>query len=127
MESLSPLSVTSGQVDALAERLGGTADVKKLSEDFESLFVSMMLKTMRESMSKEMFAGDGSDTFGGLFDSFMGQHIAEQGGLGLTSLFKTNPLTDSTSPVAATLKAENPVGKIQNQLKAYENGIATGA
>lgn len=57
---------------------------KKLAQDFESLFVSMLIKQMRQSSTEDgMFPGDSSDTLGGIFDMQMGQYIAQQGGIGL--------------------------------------------
>jgi flagellar protein FlgJ len=62
----------------------GTQDV---GEQFESVFVSMLLKEMRQSSSEDgMFAGDSADVYGGLFDTFLGQHIASQGSLGLAEM-----------------------------------------
>lgn len=51
----------------------------------ESLFVSLLLKEMRQSGSSEgLFPGDSSDTLGGLFDLYLGQFITESGGIGLS-------------------------------------------
>jgi Rod binding domain-containing protein len=78
---------------------GGTENV---GEQFESLFVSMMLNEMRQSMSEDgLFAGDSSDVYGGLFDMFLGQHIATQGAFGISDLVKENVPT-SISPAATT-------------------------
>lgn len=63
-----------------------------LARDFESVFVSMMIKEMRQSSSGEgLFAGDKSDTFGGMFDMFMSQHIAENGGFGMAKFIEDSP------------------------------------
>lgn len=52
----------------------------------ESLFVSLLLKEMRQSGSSEgLFPGDSSDTLGGLFDLYLGQFITESGGIGLSA------------------------------------------
>ena len=54
---------------------------------FESLFVSQLLKSMRDTIDGDgLFGGDASDTYGGLFDLFMGQHVAQSGGLGIGDL-----------------------------------------
>ncbi len=60
----------------------------ELAKQFESLFVSMLVKEMRQTSSGEegMFPGDSSDTYGGIFDMYMGQHIAENGGLGMAEM-----------------------------------------
>ena len=58
-----------------------------LGKEFESLFLSLMLKEMRNSFESSeggLFgSGDSSDTFGGMFDMFMGQHLSESSPLGI--------------------------------------------
>jgi Rod binding domain-containing protein len=62
----------------------GTQDV---GQQFESLFVSMLLKEMRERSSEDgMFAGDSADVYGGLFDTFLGQHLASNGSFGIAEM-----------------------------------------
>lgn len=59
---------------------------EKVLKQFESVMLAMLLKQMRNSASEEgLFPGDKSDTLGGMFDTFMADHLAESGGLGLTS------------------------------------------
>ena len=74
--------------------------IKKVGEDFEALFFSMMLKVMRESISSEadsgLFAGEGSDTYGGMFDTFIGQHMATTGQLGLADLIVHSMMSKRT-------------------------------
>lgn len=54
------------------------------SQEVESLFVSLLLKEMRQAGAEEgLFPGDSSDTLGGLYDLYMSQHITESGGIGL--------------------------------------------
>lgn len=73
--------------NADAEDLRAKAkDFEKVGEEFESLFVSMMLKEMRSTLDSEnggLFQGDSSDTLGGMFDLFMSQHMAEGESLGI--------------------------------------------
>lgn len=68
--------------------------------EMEALFISLMLKNLRQSESGEgLFPGDRSDTFGGMFDTYMGQHLADGGGIGLTTLFRGHPTLSGNSPV----------------------------
>jgi len=64
------------------------ADAVGMAKQFESLFVSMLIKEMRQSsgFGEGLFPGDASDTYGGMFDMFMGQHLAENGGIGLAEM-----------------------------------------
>ncbi len=94
----------------------------------------MMLKSMRQSMSEDMFAGDKSDTFGGLFDSFMGKHIAEGGGIGMAKMIQStgisgDDLTRALSGVQqATDEAEAGQRSSGNsrQIKAYQDAVSIG-
>lgn len=73
-------------------------------QQFESLFVSMLLKEMRQTSSEDgMFAGDTSDVYGGLFDMFLGQHIASQKAFGIADLINSQlkPAADA-GPAPAT-------------------------
>jgi Rod binding domain-containing protein len=64
--------------------------VQKVIEEFEGVFMSMMIKQLRETDSGEgFFPGDHSDTYGGMFDMFMGQHLARGSQTGLESLFES--------------------------------------
>ena len=118
--ALLPLPVHGSMVSATTPISPGS-DAAGTAREFESLFVSMMLKSMRQSMSKDMFAGDSSDTFGGLFDSFMGQHIAEHGGIGLARMLDSADLelaTRKPSELSDTLGAKA-------QREVYQNAAAT--
>jgi len=86
------LDLNGSRIDELASRAGAPSAVadKELGAQFESLFVSMMLKEMRQTVSEDgLFAGDSSDTYGGLFDMFLGQHIAQGSPLGIGKLIET--------------------------------------
>ncbi|MCA9061449.1 MAG: rod-binding protein [Planctomycetaceae bacterium] len=53
-------------------------------EKLESVFLSMMIKNLRQTGGEDgLFPGDKSDTLGGLFDMFLADHMAESGGIGL--------------------------------------------
>ncbi|MEQ1904050.1 MAG: rod-binding protein [Pirellulaceae bacterium] len=74
---------------ALADVANGNDQeaMKKVAEQFEGIFFSLMLKEMRQSVSIDqdggLFAGESSDTFGGMFDLFLGQHLASSSPLGI--------------------------------------------
>ncbi len=66
--------------------------MKKIGQEFESIFFSLMLKEMRQSVSIDedggLFAGESSDTFGGMFDLFLGQHLASSSTLGIGQMLE---------------------------------------
>ena len=81
----------------LAEVAGGVQakpkpplpDSEKAAKDFEGVFMSMMLKEMRQTLEKgSMFGEDSSDIFGGMFDQFIGEHMAEAGGMGMARMVR---------------------------------------
>lgn len=64
---------------------------QELARQFEGLFVSMLVKEMRSSSSGEgLFPGDNSDTYGGMFDQYIGQYIADHGGIGLSEFISAS-------------------------------------
>jgi Rod binding domain-containing protein len=73
--------------DELQKPVSLDPKTKQAIADFESVFVSSLLKQMRQSIDGDgLFPGDKSDTLGGLFDMFMGQHLAQAGGLGVSEM-----------------------------------------
>lgn len=72
------------QPSAEKEAPGSQQDIQQTAEDFESLFMSLLLKEMRETLEPgALFGEQGGDVYGGLFDSYLGQHLARGGSLGI--------------------------------------------
>ena len=64
---------------------------ERIGKDIESMFASMLIKTMRESFTEDgLFPGDKSDALGSLFDQYMGEQIASGGGLGLAQSLRNS-------------------------------------
>lgn len=60
---------------------------EEMVEDFESLVIGQLLKTMRGNPEDGgLFPGDKSDTYGGMFDTYFGKFLAENGGLGMAEV-----------------------------------------
>src|SRR5689334_11609487 len=60
-----------------------------VANGFESMFLSMLLKEMRQTLEPEtLFPQDSGDILGGLFDLFLGQHLARAGALGIGAMVK---------------------------------------
>lgn len=84
--------------------------VKAMSTEFESMFLSQLLKEMRAGLQPGgMFAGDKADIQGGLFDLIMSKHLAEAGGVGLAS--RVQQLVKTTAPSGNT--SSNATNTIQ--------------
>jgi flagellar protein FlgJ len=64
------------------------AALQSVGHEFEGIFFSMLLKEMRTSLDSSgeggLFAGEKTDTLGGLFDLYMGQHLASSNSLGIS-------------------------------------------
>lgn len=59
------------------------AKLESAASQFEELFVSLMLKQMRETLDEGLFGKESSDSFGAIFDLFMGKHLASANPLGI--------------------------------------------
>ena len=71
--------------------------IAAVAQGFEGIFASMMIKQMRQSLEPDgLFGKDHGDVLGGLFDLFMGQHMAQSGGFGIGQMIKQQ-LTPKTS------------------------------
>ena len=61
-----------------------------VGRQFESMFVSMLIKQMRQTVDgQSMFGSDPGDIVGGMFDQFMGDHIGEAGRFGIAQMIRT--------------------------------------
>jgi flagellar protein FlgJ len=69
-----------------------------MARDFEATFLGMVLKEMRQTLDPDggLFAGDTGDVQGGLFDLYLGQHLAAAGGVGLATAITRQLGPDST-------------------------------
>ena len=72
--------------------------IDNVATGFESIFSSLLVKSMRESLGQGGLFGeeDRSDVLGGMFDYFMGQHLAPSGGLGIAAMVKKQLLARGT-------------------------------
>ena len=90
--TVNPLTppILSGQnIESLARdfEAGAIEARREVGQQFESLFVSLLLKEMRQSLSGEgLFPGDSSDSYGAIFDQYLGEHLAQGGAFGIAKL-----------------------------------------
>ena len=62
---------------------------KAVADAMESMFSSMLIKQMRQTLEDGMFPNDSSDVLGGLFDHFIGSHMAQAGGIGIGEMIRS--------------------------------------
>jgi len=110
------LNQTASNPDAL------NSQVASVGKEFEGVFLSMMLKEMRNTLEGGGFFGEEtSDTYGGMFDMFIGQDLAESSPLGIAELLtdnlakfessgKASQLTDSVKSAVAYARYLNAAG-----------------
>ncbi|MFK7737091.1 MAG: rod-binding protein [Pirellulaceae bacterium] len=94
-------NIGSTGVDATEQRM------EKVGEELEGVFVSMLLKEMRNSLEDGLFGQEGSDTYGGMFDMFIGQHLADSKPLGISDVLLNQYRQNQKS--AEDQSASNPV------------------
>lgn len=86
--------------------------LKDAAREFETLFLDMMMKSMRTAASgKSMLDNEGTRVFTGLLDHEFSRKLADQGGLGLANMLlkQLSALAKSTpeADVAAVKKPLN--------------------
>ncbi|MEM0927641.1 MAG: hypothetical protein AAGJ83_16460, partial [Planctomycetota bacterium] len=74
-------------------------EMAELASEFESVFLSMLLKELRQSLDDGFFGGESSDSMGGMFDMFIGKHLADASPLGIGNL-----VTGQLSPTSDVSK-----------------------
>lgn len=79
VRALNPLSGTKNHSDA---------ELKQVSQKFESIFVQMMLKEMRNSVQKSNLMGNSqaSEFFESMHDEQLSKQLASSGGIGIGDL-----------------------------------------
>ncbi|MBL8816291.1 MAG: hypothetical protein JNL58_09690 [Planctomyces sp.] len=129
---VAPTDSTSVRLDNLKQQAEGqssqTESAERLGRELEALFVSMMMKQMRQSSLDEgLFPGDRSDTLGGIFDDAMGKQVAEFGGLGVAELIQSVPAANrGFSASVGRMASAGSVTASQAPLNIYRSAVATG-
>jgi flagellar protein FlgJ len=74
---------------AVQARAGDPRSIERVAADFEAMFVSLVLKEMRQTLEPgSLFGMDAGDSFGGLFDLYLGKHLAQSGGFGVGEMVR---------------------------------------
>ncbi|MEM8734204.1 MAG: rod-binding protein [Planctomycetota bacterium] len=97
----------------------GEQQLEAVGKEMEGVFLSMLLKEMRNSLEDGFFGKEGSDTYGGMFDLFIGQHLAESKPLGLSDTL-LNQYTKNQGNAGRPLAEEQPVAQ-SSESPAIEN------
>ncbi|WP_136524489.1 rod-binding protein [Geomonas ferrireducens] len=80
--------------------------IRKVARDFEAMFVSMMLKSMRETVGKDTLTGGGKgeETFRSLLDQEYANAAVQGGGIGLAKTIERELSRAYGAPAPAPAK-----------------------
>jgi peptidoglycan hydrolase FlgJ len=97
-----------GNPGARRQDANNPIQAKKVAQEFEAMFVGMMLKSMRETVGKEKLTGGGhgEETFRSLLDQEYATAATRNGGVGLASMIEKE-LTHSATPASKSLKGHS--------------------
>ena len=105
------------------------AAIKEVAKQFESVFVGMMLKSMRQaSLAEGILDSSQSDFYRDMYDQQLSVNLSTKGGMGLAGLIEKQLSPDQS---AAVLKDQN-IGDyarkslIRNSAPIIDKGILDG-
>lgn len=85
-----PLPQSAGSSHSSSRPVGGDV-AANVAQDFESVFASMLLKEMRQSLEPgSLFGEDSGDVYGGLFDRYFGDQLTKGNGLGMAKMVQSS-------------------------------------
>jgi peptidoglycan hydrolase FlgJ len=79
------------------------AGAKRVAQEFEAMFLGMMLKSMRETVGKDNLTGGGraEETYRSLLDQEYAAAAAKNGGIGLAQMIEKELTRGMVAPAAA--------------------------
>ena len=88
------------------------AEIRKVAVEFQSLFVEMMLKSMRETVNKEKLTGGGhgEEVYGSLLDREYATAISRRGNIGLAEMIEQQMIAQEYGSEKA-IKGDHGTGK----------------
>jgi flagellar protein FlgJ len=80
-------------------------DAKKISRDFEALFVGMMMKSMRETVGKDKLTGGGhgEEVYRSMLDQEYAAASVKNGGMGLAKQIEKEIIRQESRHIAKTV------------------------
>ncbi len=98
--NLSSQQLTSDYARFKRQLVGAQTDdqLKETADQLEGVFVSLLVKKMRESLDQPMFGeGPEADTYAGFFDQMLGEEISKGGGIGISEMVMRNAIAAKKS------------------------------
>jgi flagellar protein FlgJ len=101
------MSMAQPAVLGTQEHQAGMASLKDAAHEFESYFISNLLKVMRETVPKGALENKGGAYFYSFYDQEIGRMAAESGGLGLARMI--HEYTEKNSPLPSSFHVGKPI------------------
>ena len=101
----------------------GKAEIRKAAIEFQSLFVEMMLKSMRETTKQDKLTGGGhgEEVYSSLLDREYAVEISKRGGLGLAEMIEKQLLEQQTGGAKAKSSPEKSTSNRSKIEASHEN------
>jgi len=102
--------LSSGGSGALTEKQ--RLQAKKVSQDFEALFVGMMMKSMRATVAKDSLTGGGhgDEVYRSMLDQeYANASVKRGGGLGIAKIIEKDILRQESRTVNRTIDTKEPL------------------
>lgn len=93
--------------------------LQEAAKQFESLFVTMMVKAMRDTLPKDgMFSSSNMESYQEMFDQQLALDLSRKGGLGLSDLIARQlsagmAWADDAAATASSADSAGPAGTVQ--------------
>ncbi|MED5580582.1 MAG: rod-binding protein [Pseudomonadota bacterium] len=85
--------------DAKADESGS---VKEVAQQFESIFINMMLQSMRKATERSgLMDSEAAQTYESMFDQELALHLSEQGGFGVAEALERQIQMNQSQPKSA--------------------------
>ena len=105
-----------GELRGKAQRNDASA-TRESAEQFEALFIQMMLKSMREAssaMKSDLLQNDAQETFEGMYDKEISLQMAKRNALGFSDVVIKNLSQQKAAPSTNELLQLRQTSSIQN-------------
>ena len=84
-------------------KIDEAGSVKEVAQQFESIFINMMLQSMRKARAVWLMDSDAAQTYEAMFDQELALHLSEQGGFGVARHWNAVQMNQSRTRVAAPM------------------------
>lgn len=79
-----------------------SGSVKEVAQQFESIFINMMLQSMRKATERSgLMDSDAAQTYESMFDQELALHLSEQGGFGVAEALERQIQMNQSRPKSA--------------------------